>query len=167
MKILPLIEQFLKQINGYFTNFMGRLGMSNAKHFTSMVKLHHINRFQTQQEQHIQWCWKTLNKFQGNNLVWDIVERDESWIYCYDHGNKSQSTQSPFETNLSPQIFKKIALKKMNASFFFCKTGHIAKTVLENRRTFIAHCYTNVCFPKIFVNVEEKRPERIHKFLKL
>ncbi|CAH1984799.1 unnamed protein product [Acanthoscelides obtectus] len=81
----------------------------------------------------INWCQKTLDRFNFGNSknVYRIVSGDESWIYCYEPGNKRQSAVWPTKVIRSRSVSKKVV------ATFVSKAGHIATIPLNEQRTII------------------------------
>ena len=106
------------------------------------------NLSEEQKQGRVDWCTHMLRKFDrgGSPRVWNIVTRDETWVYQYDPKTKQQSAVWVFPDENPPVKFKRnrSASKQMIACFF-AKFGHISTIQLEDRKTVTANWYVTHC----------------------
>lgn len=120
---------------------------------------HHLS--EGQKCTRVEWCTEMLKKFNNGDSrrVSDIVTGDETWIYQFDPETKRQSSVWVFPDEQPPtKVKRQRSVGKKMVATFFSTSGHLATVVLEDQRTVTAKWYTEVCLPKVFSKIQEKRP---------
>jgi len=116
---------------------------------------------ETQKAARVDWCLEMMERFENgaSRRVSDVVTGDESWIYQFDPETKQQSAKWVFPGGDLPlKVKQSRSVGKKMVATFFSKSGHIATIVLEDQRTVTAKWYTEVCLPRVFQGIREKRP---------
>ena len=92
----------------------------------------------------VDWCIHMLRKFDRGRSprVWDIITRDETWVYQYDPETKQQSEVWVFSDENPPVKLKRnrSASKQMTACFF-AKFDHVATIPFEDTKIVTADWY--------------------------
>lgn len=121
------------------------------------------NLTQDQKDTRVEWCKKTLKKFNGGDSksVYNIYTGDESWIYAYDPETKQQSTVWVFQNEPNPtKVARAKSTVKQMVACFFGINGHVATIPLENRKTVNSEWYTTICLPEVFEEIRKNNQRR-------